>query len=279
MGVLYLVPTPIGNPDDFTLRALETLRAVDIVAAEDTRDAARLLAHFDLKPRLVSYHEHNESGRASWLVEQLQAGKDVALVPDAGTPLVSDPGYRVVRAAIEAGIEVLSLPGASAAITALVGSGLPPSSFSFAGFLPRGAGPRRALLESIARRGETQVLYETPHRILDALADAIEVLGDRNAALAWNLSKPGERFLRGPLSSIREELAGWEYVHGEMTLVLEGARDAVSAGELARVDEAIGLLLDAGVKPRVVRDALATATGLPRREVYERVLKSSGSRE
>jgi 16S rRNA (cytidine1402-2'-O)-methyltransferase len=279
VGVLYLVPTPIGNPDDFTLRALETLRTVDIVAAEDTRDAARLLGHFDLKPRLVSYHEHNESGRASWLVEQLQAGRDVALVPDAGTPLVSDPGYRVVRAALEAGIQVVPLPGASAAVAALVGSGLPPSAFSFAGFLPRGAGPRRALLESIARRGETQVLYETPHRILDALADAVEVLGDRNAALAWNLSKPGERFLRGTLSSLREELAGWEYVHGEMTLVVEGAREAVSAGELARLDEAIGLLLDGGVKPRLVRDALATATGLPRREVYERVLRSPRSSE
>jgi 16S rRNA (cytidine1402-2'-O)-methyltransferase len=279
MGVLYLVPTPIGNPDDFTLRALETLRAVDIVAAEDTRDAARLLAHFDVKPRLVSYHEHNESGRASWLVEQLQAGRDVALVPDAGTPLVSDPGYRVVRAAIEAGIEVVPLPGASAAIAALVGSGLPPSAFSFAGFLPRGAGPRRAVLESIATRGETQVLYETPHRILDALGDAIEVLGDRSAALAWNLSKPGERFLRGTLTSIRAELAGWEYVHGEMTLVVEGAQEAVSPGDLARVDEAIELLLAAGVKPRVVRDALATATRLPRREVYERVLRSPRSSE
>lgn len=278
-GVLYLVPTPIGNPDDFTLRALETLRAVDIVAAEDTRDAAKLLAHFDLKPRLVSYHEHNERGRAAWLVEQLRAGLDVALVPDAGTPLVSDPGYRVVRAAIEAGIRVAPLPGASAALAALVGSGLPPNAFSFVGFLPRGAGPRRALLESLAARGETQVLYETPHRVLAALDDAVEVLGDRDAALAWNLSKPGERFLRGTLSSIRDELAGWEYVHGEMTLVIEGARDAVSAGELARVDEAIALLLDAGVKPRVVRDALATATGLPRREVYERVLKSPGSRE
>jgi 16S rRNA (cytidine1402-2'-O)-methyltransferase len=273
MGVLYLVPTPIGNPDDFTFRALETLRAVDIVAAEDTRDARKLLAHFELKPRLVSYHEHNEQGRASWLVQQLEAGLDVALVPDAGTPLVSDPGYRLVRAAIEAGVEVRSLPGASAATTALVGSGLPPNAFSFAGFLPREPGPRRAALEALAGRSETQVLYETPHRILAALRDAIDVLGDREAALAWNLSKPGERFLRGSLSSIRDELAGWEYVHGELTLVVQGSRDGETKAELARVDEAIGLLLEAGVKPRVVRDAIATVTKLPRREVYERILE------
>ncbi len=272
-GVLYLVPTPIGNPDDFTLRALETLRAVDIVAAEDTRDARKLLARFELKPRLVSYHEHNEQARAAWLVRQLEAGLDVALVPDAGTPLVSDPGYRVVRAAIEAGIEVRSLPGASAATTALVGSGLPPNAFSFAGFLPREPGPRRAALEALAGRGETQVLYETPHRILDALRDAIDALGDREAALAWNLSKPGERFLRGSLSSIRTELAGWEYVHGELTLVIQGSRDGETRADLARVDEAIGLLLEAGVKPRLVRDAIATVTKLPRREVYERILE------
>ena len=272
-GVLYLVPTPIGNPDDFTLRALETLRKVDIVAAEDTRDARKLLARFGLKPRLVSYHEHNEQGRTLWLVEQLEAGLHVALIPDAGTPLVSDPGYRLVRAAIEAGLQVTPLPGASAVTTALVGSGLPPNAFSFAGFLPREPGPRRTALEALAGRTETQVLYETPHRVLDALQDAIDVLGDREAALAWNLSKPGERFLRGSLSSIRDELAGWEFVHGELTLVIRGARGGESASDLARVDEAIGLLLEAGVKPRVVRDAIATATKLPRRAVYERILE------
>ena len=277
MGALYLVPTPIGNPDDLTVRAAETLRAVDIVAAEDTRVAVKLLARLGASPKLVSYHEHNEEARAPWLVAQLREGKDVALLPDAGTPLVSDPGYRVVRAAIEAGIDVVSLPGASAAVAALVGSGLPPNAFSFAGFLPRDAGPRRALLEALADRAETQVVYETPHRILDALGDAIDVLGDRRAALAWNVSKPGERFLRGRLSEIRAELESWEYVHGERTLVVGGrpAGEARAAG-VARLDEAIDALLEAGVKPRVARDALAAATGLPRREVYERILGRRG---
>lgn len=273
MGVLYLVPTPIGNPDDLTFRAVETLRRVDIVAAEDTRVAIKLLARLEVSPKLVSYHEHNEQARAPWLVAQLQEGKDVALLPDAGTPLVSDPGYRVVRAAIEAGIEVVPLPGASAAVAALVGSGLPPNAFSFVGFLPRETGPRRALLEAIAARPETQVAYETPHRILDALADAAAILGDRDAALAWNLSKTGERFLRGRLSEIRAELAGWEYVHGEMTLVVAGLpRGEAGAAAVSRLDEAIDVLLGSGVQPRLIRDALAAATELPRREVYERVL-------
>lgn len=273
MGVLYLVPTPIGNPDDLTFRAVETLRRVDIVAAEDTRVAIKLLARLEVSPKLVSYHEHNEQARAPWLVAQLQEGKDVALLPDAGTPLVSDPGYRVVRAAIEAGIEVVPLPGASAAVAALVGSGLPPNAFSFVGFLPRETGPRRALLEAIAARPETQLAYETPHRILDALADAAAILGDRDAALAWNLSKTGERFLRGRLSEIRAELAGWEYVHGEMTLVVAGLpRGEAGAAAVSRLDEAIDVLLGAGVQPRLIRDALAAATELPRREVYERVL-------
>ena len=274
MAVLYLVPTPIGNADDLTFRAVETLRTVDIVAAEDTRVAVKLLARLEVTPKLVSYHEHNEQARAPWLVAQLQEGKDVALLPDAGTPLVSDPGYRVVRAAIEAGIAVVPLPGASAAVAALVGSGLPPNAFSFAGFLPRDSGPRRALLETLADRPETQIVYETPHRVLDALADAIDVLGDRRAALAWNLSKPGERFLRGRISEIRDELASWDYVHGEMTLVVAGRplREA-STAEVARLDEAIDVLLEAGVKPRVVRDALAAATRLPRREVYDRILQ------
>jgi 16S rRNA (cytidine1402-2'-O)-methyltransferase len=277
-GTLYLVPAPIGDPDDFTRRALSVLGAVDVVAVEDTRSGRTLLQKVGVSARLLSYHEHNEQARAPQLVERLLAGEDVALLPEAGTPLVSDPGFRLVRLSIEAGIDVRPLPGPSAVVAALAGSGLAPDRFSFVGFLPRQAAKRRTVLLDLRSRPETIIAFESPHRALASLADAVETLGDRRAALAWNLSKPTERFLRGRLSEIRTELASWDFVHGEMTLVLEG--DGGTGGGIGpEGDEAIALLLAEGVTPRAVRDALAPLLNVPKRVVYERALELARARQ
>jgi 16S rRNA (cytidine1402-2'-O)-methyltransferase len=277
-GTLYLVPTPIGDPDDFTRRALSTLEAVEVVAVEDTRSARALLQKVGISARLLSYHEHNEQSRAPQLVERLRRGADVALMPEAGTPLVSDPGYRLVRLAIAAGIAVRPLPGPSAVLAALAASGLPPDRFSFVGFLPRQREKRKAALADVRTRTETIVAFEAPHRVLASLDDAVEVLGDRRAAIAWNLSKPTERFLRGRLSEIRAELGSWDYVHGEMTLVVEGA-DAARARLAPDADEAISVLLAHGLTPRAVRDALAPLLDVPRRDLYERAVELARARQ
>jgi 16S rRNA (cytidine1402-2'-O)-methyltransferase len=273
-GVLYLVAAPIGNPDDVTLRAVETLGAVEIVAAEDTRVAKKMLGRLGISKRLVSYHDHNEAARAEWLVEQLREGHDVALLPDAGTPLVSDPGYRLVRLAAEEGIRVVPLPGPSAAVAALSAAGLP-TRFEFVGFLPRQRGRRRAELERLRAQEATLVLYEAPHRALDTLEDALAVLGDREAVLAWNVTKPAERFFRGTLSTLLGELRSWDFVHGEMTLVIRGAKPA-EADAWPGVEDAARVLAEAGVHPRVIRDALETLVDLPRNRLYERVLRATG---
>ncbi len=207
-GTLYLVPVPIGNPDDLTIRGRATLKSVAVVAAEDTRHFATLARHHGIEARAVSYHDHNEEARSRELVERLRSGDDVALVSDAGTPLVSDPGYRLVRAAIDAGIAVTSLPGASAVTTALAASGLPPHPFRFIGFLPRAAAARRAALEGLRDEEATLVAFEAPRRLLAALRDAHAGLGDREACLARNLTKPHERYQRGPAVGARPGARG-----------------------------------------------------------------------
>jgi 16S rRNA (cytidine1402-2'-O)-methyltransferase len=258
---------------DVTPRAVEALRSATIVAAEDTRVARTLFRRLGLRPpKLVSYHEHNERSRAPWLVERLREGDDVALLPDAGSPLVSDPGFRLVRAAVEEGIEVRSLPGASAVLAALAGSGLPPDRFSFVGFLPRQRAQRLAALTGLAARPETLVAFETPHRVLAALEDAQAALGDRRAAIAWNLTKPNERFLRGSLGDLRAELSSWEHVHGELTLVVEGAPEAPEDLD-ASVDEAIRALLAEGLGPRAIRDALTPLVDASRAAIYNRAVE------
>jgi 16S rRNA (cytidine1402-2'-O)-methyltransferase len=247
------------------------LQAVDVVAAEDTRSARKLLGALGVRARLVSYHDHNETARAPGLLRRLLAGSSVALLPEAGTPLLSDPGFRLVRAAIEAGVVVRPLPGPSAILPALAGSGLPPDAFVFVGFLPRQRARRRAAVEALADRPETIVAFEAPHRILESLEDCVAALGDRGAALAWNLSKPDERILRGTLAELRAELAAWEYVHGEMTLVIEGLRGEPTLRP--EVDAAIAFLVEHGLPPRGVRDALAPLVPGAKRELYERALK------
>ena len=270
-GTLFLVAVPIGNPDDLTVRARETLRAVAVVAAEDTRHYATLARHHGLPPRAVSYHDHNEESRTPELLRRLEGGDDIALVTDAGTPLVSDPGYRLVRAAIEADLPVTSLPGASAVTVALAGSGLPPHPFRFMGFLPRTAAARRRAFDAVVRDDATLVAFEAPRRLIDALADARAVLGDRSACLARNLTKPHERFQRGSLSELIDQLAGEGGVRGECTIVIGGASPNRAA--TADAEDDARLLLAEATPARAVQALLVQRHGLSRRDAYDVVLR------
>jgi 16S rRNA (cytidine1402-2'-O)-methyltransferase len=270
-GTLHVVAVPIGNPEDISLRALATLKAVAVVAAEDTRHFATLARHHGIEARTVSYHDHNEEARTRELVGRLGAGEDVALVSDAGTPLISDPGYRLVRAAVEAGLDVTVVPGPSAVTTALAGSGLPPHPYRFIGFLPRAAGARRAALDAVAADDATLVAFEAPHRLADALRDALAALGDRPACLARNLTKPHERWQRGTLSALVAELEAEGDVRGECTIVIGGADRRATATKEAEADAL--LLLDGGAPARAVQDLLMARHGLPKREAYALVLR------
>ena len=273
-GTLYLVPVPIGHLDDLTIRARETLRAVRVVAAEDTRHFATLARHHDITTPAVSYHDHNEQSRTRDLLERLSGGEDVALVSDAGTPLVSDPGYRLVRAAIDAGVTVTSLPGASAVTTALAASGLPPHPFRFIGFLPRAAGARRAAFDGLRRETATLVAFEAPHRLVAALRDALESLGDRRACLGRNLTKPHERYQRAPLSALIAELEAEDDVRGECTLLIGGAGEV--RVDLAEAEADARLLLEAGAPARAAQELLVARHGLSKRDAYAVVLRARG---
>src|SRR5216684_8589358 len=219
-GSLYIVATPIGNLEDITQRALRVLGEVDLVACEDTRRTRVLLNHFGIKTKTISYHEHNERERAEALCALLDSGKNVAIVSDAGTPLINDPGFRIVNAAVERTIPVVPIPGATAFIAALVGSGLPADQFFFGGFLPARAHARRARLEELSRIPATLILYEAPHRIAATLRDAIDVLGDRDAAIGREITKLHEEFARGRLSQLAERFSG--DARGEMVLIISG---------------------------------------------------------
>jgi len=232
---LYLVATPIGNLGDITLRALEVLRAVDRIACEDTRQTQKLLNHFQIEKKTVSCHEHNERSRATELIQDIKAGKAIALVSDAGTPGVSDPGSWLVREAIAAGVPVFPIPGANAAISALIASGLPADEFQFLGFLPEKAGARRTRLEDLAKIAKTAppaaqphetprtlIFYEAPHRLLDTLADLESVFGPQlRIVVARELTKIHEEFLRGNVAEVRSELAARDRIRGEITLLVE----------------------------------------------------------
>lgn len=230
VGTLYVVATPIGNLEDVTLRALRVLREVDLVAAEDTRHVRKLLDHYGVRKRVVSYHEHNERRRAPQLVAALRSGRSVALVSDAGTPALSDPGYHLVRACADAQIPVVPVPGPSAATAALVVSGLPTDRFLFVGFPPRRRTARRRFFEEIRDQRATLVLFEAPHRLAECLEDALAVLGDRRAAVCRELTKLHEEVRRGSLG----ELVRWARgvsVRGEVTVVVEGAPRCEEAGD------------------------------------------------
>lgn len=269
-ATLYVVAVPIGNLNDLSPRARDTLASVPVVAAEDTRHFATLARHHGIARRAVSYHDHNEEARTRELLDRLQAGDDVALVSDAGTPLVSDPGYRLVRAALEAGITVTSVPGPSAVTTALAASGLPPHPFRFVGFLPRTAAARRSALARLAGDDATLVVFEAPRRVTDALRDALAALGDRPACLARSLTKPHERYQRGHLSELIEELEAEGEVRGECTLVIGGATARQAARDAAVADGV--LLLANGAPDRAIQELLVARHGLSKREAYALVL-------
>jgi 16S rRNA (cytidine1402-2'-O)-methyltransferase len=270
MSTLYLVPMPIGDARDITRRALEVLAEADVVAAEDTREASRWFGELGLYvKKLVSYHDHNERTRAPWLVDTLSEGRSVALISDAGTPLVSDPGWHVVQQALAAGARIVPLPGACAAVTALIASGLPTDRFYFGGFLPRDSGPRRAALEPLRRREETLIFYEAPHRLIETLTDVAAVFGQRNLALAFNLTKEHESILRGTPDALIAELRTREHVAGEITLVVGGGDEGP---DWRAADALIQRLRDAGVPPSTIRDIVADTFDLPRRAVYQRIL-------
>jgi len=220
-GVLYLVPTPVGNLKDITPRALEILRQSAVIACEDTRVSGRLLAHFDIKKKLISYHDFNEQQRVPQLLEIINDGGDIAVITDAGSPGLSDPAYRIIRAAIDNDIVVSALPGANALIPALTGSGLPPDRFFFEGFLPNKSAARRKRLEQLKDLPHTLVFYESPHRIEKTVIETFDILGDRRACIAREISKVYEEFIRGNLSEIKQTLAGRK-LKGEIVLMVEG---------------------------------------------------------
>jgi 16S rRNA (cytidine1402-2'-O)-methyltransferase len=227
---LYLVATPIGNLEDITLRALRILRSADRIACEDTRQTQKLLNHFEIRTPTVSYHMHNEGPRAEELLAELKQGARIAVVSDAGTPGIADPGGQIAAAAIAAGIAVFPVPGANAAISALIASGLPGERFTFHGFLPAKAGQRRTVLEELARDGATHIFYEAPHRIADTLADMEGVFGaGQHAVVARELTKLHEEFLRGTIGELRAELGGRAVIRGEMVLLFAPAAQPAGA--------------------------------------------------
>ena len=274
MGTLRLVATPIGNLEDVTGRALRVLREADLVLAEDTRRTRVLLDRYGIAARPRSLHAHNEAAREREVLEALAAGRDVALVSDAGTPLVSDPGERLVAAALAAGHRVEAVPGPSAVLAALAASGLPAAPFAFLGFLPRRAGERDALLRGWRDRRETLVLFESPRRLGGALRALAAALGDRPAAVARELTKLHEEIARGSLSALAERFG--EGARGEVTVVIGGATGGASAGGSPgeSVDDRIAALAAQGLRAREIARTLAEETGLPKRALYARAVEA-----
>jgi 16S rRNA (cytidine1402-2'-O)-methyltransferase len=229
-GTLYLVGTPIGNLEDITLRALRTLKDVDLIACEDTRQTMKLLNHYGIEKPTISYHEHNELTRAAELVVHLERGDNIAMVSDAGMPGVSDPGYRLVALAVRHHIRVVPIPGASAFLSALVASGLPTDSFHFGGFLPAKEGARRTVLEAVRTSPRTEIFYEAPHRVVETLRDIVDILGpQRHVVIAREVTKLHEEFLRGRADSVLTQLEQRGDIRGEITLLIGKAEDNVPA--------------------------------------------------
>jgi len=273
VGTLYLVATPIGNLEDISARALRVLSEARLVAAEDTRQTLKLLNHYGIRTRLVSYHEHNKLSRVDQILSGLEQG-DVALVSDAGTPALNDPGYELVRAALQAGYSVSPIPGASAPLAALVASGLPTDAFLYLGYLPRQASERRAAIQAVANLPYTLVFLESPHRLLDALADLEKILGDRPAAVARELTKLYEEILRLPLSQARAHFEAHP-PRGEFTLVVGGQTARPSPWDEERLRQAILDGLADGVPPSRLASRLASESGRARNEVYQLISKIS----
>lgn len=268
-GTLYVVATPIGHLEDITLRALRVLREVDRIASEDTRRTAGLLAHYDIHTPLVSLHAHNERQRRGELLDALAGGRSVAVVSDAGTPLVSDPGADLVHAALEAGIRVEAIPGPSAVLTALVGAGLPASEFSFLGFAPSRASERRQWLGRLVSEPRTVVFFEAPHRVLQTLRELLDIAGDRPVAVARELTKVHETWLRGQLATVMDGLGE---PRGEYTVVVGPPDAAVPSPDpltdQSALDEFEALTAAGGMNRRDAVSAMARRHQVPARDVY-----------
>ena len=276
---LYLVATPIGNLEDITFRAVRVLKEVDRIACEDTRQTQKLLNHYGITTRTISYHEHNEMTRSAELVKDMQEGASVALVTDAGMPGISDPGYRLISLAIRHHLPVVPVPGASAFLAALVASGLPTDSFRFSGFLPAKRGERRAALEAIRTSPRTQVFYEAPHRIVEALADVVEVLGeDRHVVIAREVTKLHEEFLRGRAGEVVETLKARDGVKGEITLLIGKAENSdtqatapVKVNVRQRVEQ---IMAEEKLDEKAALKKVAKERGISKSEVYRELQRS-----
>jgi 16S rRNA (cytidine1402-2'-O)-methyltransferase len=277
---LYLIATPIGNLEDITLRALRLLKEVDVIACEDTRQTQKLLNHFGITTRTVSYHQHNEITRAAELVKDLQEGTSVALVTDAGMPGISDPGFRLISLAIRHHVPVVPVPGASAFLAALVASGLPTDSFRFSGFLPPKRGDRRAALQAIKSSPRTQVFYEAPHRILETLSDVVEILGnDRHVVVAREVTKLHEEFLRGRATEVLATLKSRPTVKGEITLLIAKPEDASVAISRVITDAPIRtriqqIMTEENVDEKSALKKLARERGISKSEAYRELQRT-----
>ena len=272
IGTLYIVSTPIGNLEDITLRAIRVLKEVDLIAAEDTRHTKHLLDRYQIQTQLTSYHDHNKEEKAPVLVARLLEGKSVALVSDAGTPGISDPGYFLINLAADQKVPVVPIPGATAAIAALSVSGLPTDSFVFEGFLPAKHGARLKRLQKLLKEERTIIFYEAPHKIMKTLEDMTEVFGDRRAVITRELTKIHEETIRGTLSEILKHLQEGT-IKGEFTVVVHGATTEPAKQDIDAAEYLKNLMLHRGLSKK---EAIATAAeelGLPKKEVYKESLK------
>lgn len=276
-GVLYIVATPIGNLEDISLRALRILKEVDRIAAEDTRHTRILLSHFDIRTPLTSYHEHNEKTQAPRLVERLQRGENIALVSDAGTPAISDPGFRLVVEALRADVRIIPLPGPSALATVLSASGLPTDRFIFEGFLPAKKQERETRLQALRNESRTLVFYEAPHRLKESLAALQRILGDRAIVVAREVSKIHEEFLRGSIEQVLTQLAERE-VKGEITLVVRGAGGQAQVSEEELIAQ-IRRMAEEGIGVKQISELLGERHQVAKREVYRLALSIRNSAE
>jgi 16S rRNA (cytidine1402-2'-O)-methyltransferase len=277
-GLLYVVATPIGNLEDITHRAVRVLREASLIACEDTRQTRKLLDHYNISKPALSYHEHNEAERAGEIVSRLEAGETIALVSDAGMPGISDPGYRVIRLAIDRGLTVVPVPGPSALIAALVGSGVPTDAFEFRGFLPARSGQRRTALEALRSTKHPVVLYEAPHRIGETLEDIMATLGPgRPLVIARELTKMHEEFLRGTAGELRQ-VAATRTLKGEITLVIAPSTDTAGAASSTTLAARLQEIVSAqNVDEKDALKILARETGLSKSEIYREVQRSKAA--
>lgn len=279
-GVLYVVATPIGNLEDITFRAVRILKEVDLVACEDTRQSRKLLDHYSIAVKTISYHDHNEAEQAEELAGRLLAGTNIAQISDAGMPGISDPGYRLISRAIESGIDVIPIPGPSAVITALVGSGLASDDFQFLGFLPAKSGQRRTAFESVRNVQHTLIFYEAPHRIHEAIDDLVATLGpDRPVVIARELTKVHEEFIRGTAGELKELLQSRE-LKGEITLLIGKASAEAVAGDVQGFEERLASIVrEQNVDEKAAMKILARERGVSKSEVYRELQREQGRKK